>query len=153
MAVNFQELLDYDSKTVTRPRSAPVCWLTADIGAVEFGVIPNENETPWSSFQLLNVEPHPDTDPELLEGVNLKTLRSPYRKTLAVDYWLTEDSKHLLSDMLDRVIGDPERKVKERIPETRGVRVKFKVAPHKNRDNDDDTGQNIVDGRTVCLAD
>lgn len=149
MPVDFRALLKDNSETVTRPKSAPACWLIGTIGNVEFDVTKGEKETPYASFQLLNVDRHPDTDEELLEGVTLTNLRSPFRKTLAVDYWLTPDAKFQLANMLDRVVGDPERSFEERIPETRGQRVQFRVTPHKNRDSDEDTGQNSVDGRTL----
>jgi hypothetical protein len=150
MPVDFRSLLKDNSQSVSRPKSAPTCWLIGTLGGVTFDTTKGENETPYASFEILNVERHPDTEEELLEGVNLKNLRSPFRKTLAADFWLTPDAKYHLANMLDRVIGDPERSLEERIPETRNRRVMFKVTPHKNQNSpDEDSGQNSVDGRTM----
>src|ERR1051326_2660894 len=108
MPINFRELLKDTSQTVSRPRSAPSCWLIGTLGNCTFDTTKGENETPYASFEILNVERHPDTDQELLEGVNLKALKSPFRRTLAVDFWLAPENKYLLANMLDRVVGDPE---------------------------------------------
>lgn len=151
MAVDFRALLKDTSATVSRPKPIPECWLTAKIGAVNFGTTKG-NETPFASFELLNPSAHDDTSEEVMEvlkEMDLKTIKSPFRKTLAVDFWLTDDAKHHLADMLDRVIGDPERSFEERIPETRGVDVMFKVRPNKDQEGKE-TAQVQVDGRTVA---
>jgi hypothetical protein len=53
--------------------------------------------------------------------------------------------------MLDRTVGDPDRSIEERLPETKGLRVMFKVNPQVDAEGKD-TGQNSVDGRTLTLA-
>lgn len=113
------------------------------------------NQTNKFSFEILDLEPHPEVEEGLLEKINLKNLRSPYSKGgLRVDYWITPDSLYHLSDMLDRVIGDPERSIEERLPETKGQRVMFKINPVQQEVNGQmvDTGQNAVDSRTVTIA-
>ena len=151
MAIDFRSLLKDNSQTVSRPKPIPECWLIAKIGAVGFDVTKGQ-ETPYATFELLNPSPHNDTDEDVMEILNtidMKSLKSPFRKTLACDFWLTPDAKHHLADMLDRVIGDPERSLEERIPETRGVNVMFKVRPAKDQENKE-TAQVQVDGRTIA---
>jgi len=153
MAVNFRELLQDTSTSVIRPKSAPTCWLIGTLGSAEFNVTKGESETPYVSFEINNIERHPDTEEELLDGVNLQRLNSPFSRRdnkpiLAVTYWLTPEAKYHLTNMLDRVVGDPERTIEERITETRGQRIMFKVLPATNRDGED-TGQNRVDAFTL----
>ncbi len=151
--VNFRELLKKNSLQVERPKSCPTCWLLGTIGQMGHEVTKG-NGTNLLTFELLDIEPHPDIEEGILDNVNLKSLRSPYRKTLAADFWMTDGAVHHLTDFLDRVIGDPERPIEERLPETRGQRVMFKVNPHQQESNGVmvDTGQNSVDSRTITLA-
>ena len=151
--VDFRALLKMNSQQVDHPKSAPTCWLLGTIGAMAHEVTKG-NQTNLFSFELLDLEPHPETEEGLLEKVNLKALRAPYRKGLTADYWVTPDALYHLSDMLDRVIGDPERSIEERLPETKGLRVMFKINPVQQEINGQmvDTGQNSVDSRTLTLA-
>lgn len=148
--VDFRALLKLNSSQVDRPRSAPTCWLLGTIGTMSHEVTKGQ-QTNLFSFELLDIEPHPETEDGILDKVNLKSLRSPYRKTLAADYWITPDAIHHLTDMLDRTVGEPDRSAEERLPETKGLRVMFKVNPQQDADGKD-TGQNTVDGRTLTLA-
>jgi hypothetical protein len=149
-AIDFRGLLKLNSTTVDRPKSAPTCWLLGTIGSMSHEVTKGQ-QTNLFTFELLDIEAHPETEPGLLDKINLKSLRSPYRKTLAADYWITPDAIHHLSDMLDRTVGDPDRSIEERLPETKGLRVMFKVNPQVDAEGKD-TGQNSVDGRTLTLA-
>lgn len=148
--VNFRELLKLNSRTVERPKSAPECWLLGTIGAMSHEVTKG-TQTNLFTFELLDIEPHPDNEEGLLENVNLKAIRSPFRKTLTADYWITPDALHHLTNFLDRVVGDPDRSIEERIPETKNLRVMFKVRPVMDQTGND-SGQNSVDGRTLALA-
>lgn len=146
MTVNFRELLHVTSETVDRPRSAPECWLIGTLGKYEFST--TKNDTPKLSFDIVDIEAHPETPEEDLKGVNLEKLRSPYHKGLAVDYWITPAAKYMLVDMVDRILGNGSVPVDERIDDLRGERVMFKVTPQMNPDGTD-SGQNNVDSRTV----
>ena len=144
--VNFRELLKQNSFTVDRPRSAPDCWLIGTLGNWAHETLKTGADK--ITFDLLEIEGHPGNDEGILEGVNLKNLRSPYAKNLTATYWAS--AAYHLTNMLDRVIGDPERPMEERLPETKGLRVMFKV--RRLEEDGKDTGQNEVDARTVALA-
>jgi hypothetical protein len=151
--VNFRELLDETSETVQRPKSAPECWLIGVVGQSTCDVT-RGNETPYISFELGSIEPHPQNPQEImgeLAKVDLSKMRAPYRKGLTADFWLTPDSKFRLTDMLDRVIGGRNRTIRERVPEMQGQRVQFKVRPARDEAGND-TGQNNVLADTLTLA-
>ena len=145
--VNFRELLKKNSFTVDRPKSAPDCWLIGTIGNWSHDVLKTGAEK--ITFDLLDIEGHPGNENGLLEGINLNSLRSPYAKNLTITYWAS--AIYHLTNMLDRVIGDPERAIEERLPETKGLRVMFPVKRVEDADGKD-TGQNEVDSRFVALA-
>jgi hypothetical protein len=148
--VNFRDLLDDTSETVQRPKAAPECWLIATVGQSACDVT-RGNETPYISFELGSIEAHPQNPPEVLaelEKLDLTKMRSPYRRTLTAEFWLTADSKFRLTDMLDRVIGGRNRSIRERVPEMQNQRVQFKVRPQRD-DQGNDTGQNNVMADTL----
>ena len=149
--VNFRELLKQNSTYVNahRPRSAPSCWLLGTIGSMEHEVTKGKG-TNVLIFEMLDLEPHPDTEEGLLENVNLSKLRSPYKKSLVANFWITPDALGHLTDMLDNCVGDPERSIEERLPETKGLRVMFKVNPVYV--DGKETDQNEIDSRTMRLA-
>jgi hypothetical protein len=145
--------MDDTSETVTRPKSAPECWLIASIGQLDYGAT-RGNETPYISFELSNPEPHPQNSEEIqkeLETVDFSKMRSPFRKTLAADFWLTPDAKYRLTDMLDRVVGGRNRTIRERVAEMPNQRVQFKIRPHRDEQGND-TGQNTVISDSLTLA-
>jgi hypothetical protein len=146
--IDFRSLLKQNSKTVSRPQSAPDCWLIGTIGQFVHETLKTGTEK--ISFDLSDIEAHPETEEGLLDNINLKNLRSPYSKCLNVTYWITENALYHLTDMLDRVVGDPDRLVEERLPEVKGLRVMFRVS--RVEVDGKDTGQNEVDGRTLALA-
>jgi len=151
--VDFRTLLDDTSETVERPKSAPECWLIANIGQYECAVT-RGNETPYISFELGSIEPHPQNPQEVLtelEKLDLTKMRSPYRRTLTAEFWLTPDAKYRLTDMLDRVVGGRNRTIRERVPEMQNQRVQFKVRPQRDEQGND-TGQNSVLADTLTLA-
>lgn len=148
--VNFRELLRQNSTSVDRPKSAPSCWLLGTIGSMEHEVTKGKG-TNVLIFEMLDLEPHPDTEEGLLDNVRLNSLRSPYKKSLVANYWITPDALYHLTDMLDNCVGDPERSIEERLPETKGLRVMFKVNPVYDSEGKD-TGQNEIDSRTMRLA-
>jgi hypothetical protein len=152
--VDFRSLLDDTSETVQRPKSAPESWLIATVGQSSCDTTRGEKETPFIAFELGNIEPHPQNPQEILDElakIDLGRLRSPYRRGLTAEFWLTPDAKYRLTDMLDRVVGGKNRTIKERVPEMTNQRVQFKVRP--DRDNEgNDTGQNRVLSDTLTLA-
>ena len=158
--VNFRELMETTSETVERPKSAPECWLIAVIGQSIADVTKGINETPFLMFDLTNVEPHPQNPTEInsmLEvedrrGVPLyKRLRSPYRRGLTAEFWLTPEAQYRLTDRLDAVVGGRNRSIRERVAEMTNQRVQFKVRPHRDEQGND-TGQNIVLSDTISPA-
>jgi len=64
--VDFRALLKMNSTQVDHPRSAPTCWLLGTIGAMAHEVTKG-NQTNLFSFELLDLEPHPETEEGLLE--------------------------------------------------------------------------------------
>lgn len=150
-AVNFRELMKLNRTTVERPKSAPACWLIGTVGQMVHETV-GQNQTDKLTWSILNLEPHPDTEEGLLDGIDLSKLRSPFSKSkgLEVTYWITPDAVHFLSDMLDRVVGMDERDLEEKLPDMRGQRVMFKISPHIV--DNVDSGQNNVDGRTLQAA-
>jgi hypothetical protein len=149
MTTHFTDLLDYTSDDVSKPRGCPEAWLTADLGP--FIRDKSRSGTEFIRFDLLNVQPHEDNPPDVMESlkdIDFSKLRSPFCPNLTVDYWLTEDALYHLSGMLDRVIGHPNASLRSRLEETRGVRVMFKVKP-RVRENGEQTGETQVDGRSL----
>ena len=147
---NFRELLKLNSTAVSRPQSAPSCWLLGTVGNMEHEVTKGKGTNVFI-FEMLDLEPHPDTEPGLLDNVNLKNLRSPYKKSLVANFWITPDALYHLTDFLDNCVGEPERSIEERLPEAKGLRVMFKINPVLDSEGKD-TGQNEIDSRTIRLA-
>jgi hypothetical protein len=148
--VNFRELLKLNSTQVERAKSIPSCWLLGTIGSMEHEVTKGKGTNVFI-FDMLDLEPHPGTEEGLLDGVDLSKLRSPYKKNLVANFWITPDSMVHLTNMLDSCVGDPERSIEERLPEVKGLRVMFKVNPVLDAEGKD-TGQNEIDSRTMRIA-
>ncbi len=148
--VDFRALLKLNSTNVDRPKSIPACWLLGTIGSMEHEVTKGKGTNVFI-FDMLDLEPHPGTEDGLLDNVDLTKLRSPYKKNLVANFWITPDSMVHLTNMLDSCVGDPERSIEERLPEVKGLRVMFKVNPVFDAEGKD-TGQNEIDSRTMRIA-
>jgi hypothetical protein len=123
--VDFRSLLKLNSTQVERPKLLPDGHYFGRIGAHTFGKS-SQKQTPYVRFMLHAEQASDDVDQEALEGIDLS------RRELRSDFYLTHAALSRLSDMLDGVIGNPERSIEERIPETRGVYVLFGVGHRSN---------------------
>jgi hypothetical protein len=150
--VTFSDLLDMSSDDVVKPQGCPEAWLTADLGG--YTRDKSRSGTEYIEFDLLNLAGAEDNSDDILEKLNrvdFSKVRSPFKKSLVVVYWLTPAAMYHFSNMLDRIVGQPQASFKVRLPETRGQRVMFKVKPRTN-DSGHETGETEVDGRSLTLA-
>ena len=151
--LNLQELLNFTSENVERPRSCPEAFMLGTLGHYIVGQM--RSGTYKLTFPILNVEPHPDEAPEKFEGINFSELYSPYTKpaALVTEFWVTEKARYMIADMLDRVLGKaPGRLADSRLSDLRDARVMFKIMPELDKDTGQETGRNTVDGRTLTAA-
>jgi len=149
--INFRDLLKLNSTQVERAKSIPKCWLLGTIGSMQHEVTKGKGTNVFI-FDILDPEVHPDTEEGTIpDGVDLNKLRSPYKKSLVANFWITPDSMVHLTNMLDSCVGDPDRSIEERLPEVKGLRVMFQVNPVYDSEGKD-TGQNEIDSRTMRLA-
>lgn len=124
-SVNFRELLKQNSTQIERPKALPVGHYYAVITGNSFD-LSRQKQTPFARFMLKLEAPADDVDAEEINGIDVT------RRELRKDYYITPGALYRLSDMLDAVVGDPERDLEERIPETRNVRVLIKVTQREN---------------------
>lgn len=124
--LDFRQLLKKNSTEVERPKLLPDGHYYGLIGTHSFGKS-SQKQTPFVRFMVQAVEVTDDVDPETLEGINIS------QRELRADYYITQAALSRLSDMLDAVVGEPERSIEERIPETRGLPVLIFIG---HRDNE-----------------
>lgn len=149
MAIDFHSALSFTDDDCDRPKSAPEGWLVATLGQYELQETKGAEPKGIIVFPLLDIEPHPETDvtSNAWKGVNFEKLRSPYRKMLTAEFWLTPAARYHLADACTRLVGRPNVSVEERVNDLKGLRVMFRVAPVM--EDGKDTGQNTVDSRTL----
>jgi hypothetical protein len=142
MSSTFRELLSQTTDQVERPRALADGHYIGRIKSHEFG-ISRQKQTPFVRFVLSPEEATADVDAEANAGITLNT------RELRRDFYLLPASLYRLSDFLDAVLGkESGRTFDERIPETRDVRVMFKVT---SRDSEDGTDK-YNDVGTVVAA-
>lgn len=126
---NFRALLTQNSTQVERPKPLPEGHYYAVVREQKFDVS-RQKQTPFVRFEMVPEEATDDVDQELLAGIDLS------QKQLRKDYFITPSALYRLTDMLDKVIGDPERSIEERIPEMRGARVLIQVTQRRSDNGD-----------------
>lgn len=127
MAFDFRKELSVASTDIERPKPLPVGHYYATIRGHEFQ-LSKRQQTPYVRFLLAPSEACEDVDAAELAGVDLT------RRELRKDYFITPAAKYRLADMLDSVIGQPNRTLDERLPETRGMRVMIQVTQRTSED-------------------
>lgn len=132
MATSFRTLLSQNSTQVERPKPLPQGHYYGRITKSEFATSKTK-QTPYVRFYLVAERAADDIDEDAMEGIDLSTSPKEVRK----DYYITPGATYRLSDMLDAVIGDPDRSMEERIPECAGARVMFAVTTRKSDTSDD----------------
>lgn len=148
MAFNFREALSVRSDEIERPKPLPVGHYYATIRGHEFNVS-KQRQTPFVRFLLAVTEAADDVDPSEIEGIDLS------RRELRKDYYITPAAKFRLADMLDSVIGQPNRTLDERLPDTRGQRVLIQVTQRTSDDGVEtynDVGTIVSDQEPVAAA-
>jgi hypothetical protein len=128
MSASFRELLSMPTDTVERPRPLAAGHYIGIIKGHEYGVSRNK-QTPYVRFTLSPTEETADVEP----GANGNTDLT--KRELRRDFYLTPQALYRLSDFLDAVLGkETGRSFDERIPETRGAQVMFKVTTRDSED-------------------
>lgn len=120
-SLTFRELLSQPTDAVERPKALAVGHYVGEIRSHEFGTS-KQKQTPFVRFILVPSEETADVDAGLNTGIDFS------KRELRKDFYVTPASLYRLTDMLDATLGKTTgRSFDERIPETRGTRVMFKV--------------------------
>lgn len=142
-SVNFQELLKKPVTSAVKPPTKPAGTYMATIMAFNFDES-SKKKTPYVRFQLGNVQPGPDINPDDLvsaagEPIDLSKWK-PGR-----DYYLTDDAYYRLRELIQSCgIAVEGRDFSETIPELRGKQVQMTVI-QKPSDNGEELYNEVTD--------
>lgn len=125
MSVDFTELLDSEPiGEIEKPKPLPEGSYAGIIKKIEFGAS-RQKKTPYVRFHVEIIAALDDVDANALEefgDLNNKTMR--------VDQYVTENTKHMLKDFLLLHVGieaGDDAKLSEVIPEAQGREVGLRI--------------------------
>ena len=132
MAVDLSNLLGKRASEVEKPKPLPIGNYTFVIKGHEV-VESSKKGTPGIQFSIQPVEAQDDVDEDLLAEV-----KEPFKKTMRMTNWITEDSLWRLKQFL-QVLGldDEDKTLEELIPETTGMQFIAKVEHEQTQDGND----------------
>lgn len=135
-ATDLRALLSKPSSEVERPRALPdgtyyATFLGHEIGKAKSG-------TDRLRFNMKLEGPGDDIQNDEDKMFQIAGIDWA-RRQMPVDYYITENSLWRLVDMLDAVLGEPERPSDERIEELRGTRVLMTLRTRLNQDGTEST--------------
>jgi len=128
MSTTFRELLSMHTDAVERPGPLAAGHYIGILKGHEYGAT-RHKQTPYIRFFFTPTEETADVEPGANGDIDLT------KRELRKDFYLTPQAIYRLSDFLDAVLGrETGRSFDERIPDTRGVRVVFKVTTRESQD-------------------